>query len=79
VANRRSFVPGNLAALTLESREAPSAGSWLSHQFTDLKRRLTPQHHSHNAAAGIQQMWKDNVKLSRPHHVATPHHAAPVK
>jgi hypothetical protein len=72
---RRSFVPENPAGLGLEARLAPSVGGWLSHEFKDLGNFLTPTHHSTNAAAGIEQMWKDSAKATHTAQVAQAHHA----
>ena len=73
MATRRSFVPENPTLLSLETRLAPSGSDWLSHAFKEIGNRLTPHHHSTNAAAGIEQMWKDSAKADHAAAVAHAH------
>jgi hypothetical protein len=75
MATRRSFVPENPACLGLEARLAPSVGGWFNQTFKDIGNLLTPHHHSTNAAAGIEQMWKDSAKATHAAQVAQAHHA----
>lgn len=66
MARRRAFIPQSPSSSSLEGRLAPSGLDWFSHQLNSLGDRLMPHHHNHNAAAGIEQMWKDSAKLSHP-------------
>jgi hypothetical protein len=75
MATRRSFVPENPACLSLETRLAPSSSGWLNHTLKDIGNFFTPQHHSANAAAGIEQLWKDSAKSLHAAQVAQAHHA----
>ncbi len=68
MANRRTFVPENPACLSLETRLAPSGSGWLNHTLNQIGHFFSAHHHSNNAAAGIEQMWKDSAK---GHHAAT--------
>jgi hypothetical protein len=75
MATRRSFIPEKPACLGLETRLAPSGGGWLNQTLKDLGNRLTPHHHNTNAAAGIEQMWKDSAKAEHAAQVAQAAHA----
>jgi hypothetical protein len=72
MANRRSFVPENPTCLSLETRLAPSGSGWLNHTLNDIGHFFSVHHHNTNAAAGIEQLWKDSAKTT---HAAQAHHA----
>ena len=76
MAKRRSFVPACPMNLTLEERLAPSSiGDWFTSQYNHIKQDLGITHKAnhHNAAAGIEQLWKDSATLSKPHPAASHH------
>jgi hypothetical protein len=83
MAKRRSYVPECPASASLEGRVVLSSiGDWFTSQYNHIKEDLGITHkHSANAAAGIEQLWKDSAKLSKPtpaasHHQAAAHQAA---
>lgn len=82
MAKRHSFVPENPAAASLEGRVVLSTfnqiGHWFSSQYSHVKHNLGigPKHHG-NAAAGIQDLWNNSDKLSKPtHHAVVAHHTS---
>ncbi len=83
MSRRRSFVPECTTISSLEGRVSLSVfgsiGNWFSSQYSHVKQDLGITHkHSTNAAAGIEQLWKQSPQLSKPHpagslvHVAHP-------
>ena len=82
MAKRRSFVPECPASsASLEGRVVLSSiGDWFTSQYNHVKQDLGITHKSsHNAAAGIEQLWKDSAKLSKPIPAASAHHPAHAK
>jgi hypothetical protein len=82
MAKRRSFVPESPMNASLEGRVVLSTlgaiGDWFTSQYNNVKEDLgITQRPPQNAAAGIQQLWNDSAKLSKPVHekVAPAHHA----
>jgi hypothetical protein len=75
MATRRTFVPENPACLSLETRLTPSSSGWLNHTFNQIGHFFSVHHHNTNAAAGIEQMWKDTAKADHAAKVAQAHHA----
>ena len=75
---RRRFVPEGPINASLEIRIAPSSiGDWFTSQYNHIKEDLGITHKkSTNAAAGIEQLWKNSATLSKPTHPAAPHPAA---
>ena len=60
----------------LEVRVVPSTfgklGDWFSSQYSHVKQDLGITHkHDNNAAAGIQELWNNSAKLSKPTHTLT--------
>jgi hypothetical protein len=82
MAKRRSFVPEGPAGSSLEGRVALSTfgqiGHWFSSQYGYVKQDLGITHKKNkDAAAGVQDLWNNSAKLSKPHPAATTaHHAA---
>ena len=71
MSKRRVFIPDAPTCSILESRLAPSGGGFLGLGtfFDKLGNDLGITHHSSaNAASGIQQLWNESTKLSKPHH-----------
>jgi hypothetical protein len=71
MARRRSFVPGSPADSSLEGRVVLSffgdVGNWFSSQYSHVKQDLGITHKAKApASAGIEQLWKDSAKLSKP-------------
>jgi hypothetical protein len=75
MATRRTFVPENPACLSLETRLAPSSSGWVNHTLNNIGHFFSVHHHSSNAAAGIEQMWKDSAKAYQAAKAAQAHHA----
>jgi hypothetical protein len=80
MARRRSFVPEGPTSTSLEGRVVLSSiGDWFSSEFNHLKEDLGFTHKaSTNAAAGIENLWANSAKLSKPTHQAA-HHPAKAK
>ncbi len=83
MAKRRRFVPEGPINASLEIRIAPtslsSIGNWFTSQYNHVKQDLgITKKPPPNAAAGIEQLWKNSATLSRPTHThpAAPHPAA---
>jgi len=80
MAKRRSFVPECPMDASLEGRVVLSSiGDWFTSQYNHIKEDLGITHKpSKNAAAGIENMWKNSATLSKPTHTtaAQQHHAA---
>lgn len=79
---KRTFTPADPNGDPLELRLAPSSGinGFFHDTFKKIGDNLSfKHHHNKNAAAGIDQMWKDRDALSRPTHPthASAHHHHP--
>jgi hypothetical protein len=81
MAKRRSFVPECPSTASLEGRVVLSSiGDWFTSQYNHIKEDLGITHKpSTNAAAGIEQLWKESPTLSKPTHNATVRHNARTK
>ena len=81
MAKRRSFVPECPANVSLEGRVVLSSiGDWFTSQYNHIKEDLGITHkHGKNAAAGIEQLWKNSAQLSKPTPAASAHHPAHAK
>ena len=81
MAKRRSFVPENPSTVSLEGRVVLSSiGSWFTSQYNHVKEDLGITHKPNsNAAAGIEQLWKNSATLSKATHDYSVHHHAKVK
>jgi hypothetical protein len=72
MTRRRSFVPEcPVVSGSLEGRVSlsifGSIGNWFSSQYSHVKQDLGISHKPNtNAAAGIEQLWKQSAHLGKP-------------